>query len=96
MRELDDSFHLTRSINSEIAHQWLLMATRNHYEMAASRVEEFLISTGRKRLIKGLYEALIKSSDGKQRAVAIYRKARPAYHPIVVAKLDKLLDWKNE
>ena len=96
IRELDSAFQLTRSGNSEIAHQWLLIAIRNHYEPAASRLEEYLISTGREKLIKPLYEELIKTSEGKQRASDIYSKARPAYHPIVVAKLDKLLDWKHQ
>jgi leukotriene-A4 hydrolase len=96
MRELDGAFQLTGSSNSEIAHQWLLMAIRNHYEPASSRLEEFLLTTGREKLIKPLYEELIKSSEGKQRATAIYSQARPAYHPIVVTKLDKLLNWKNE
>ena len=32
--ELDSAFNLTRSGNSEIAFQWLLMSIRNRYEPA--------------------------------------------------------------
>jgi aminopeptidase N len=89
--ELDQFLHLTESGNSEITHQWLLMAIRNNYAPAFDRLEKFLITTGRGKLIKPLYEELAKSSEGKRTARAIYREARPGYHPLVVRKIDKLL-----
>jgi aminopeptidase N len=95
MSQLDERFHLTRSGNCEIAHQWLLMAIRNHYEPAASRLEEFLAITGREKLIKPLYEELIKSSKGTRQAASIYSKVRSTYHPLVVRKIDKLLGWNE-
>lgn len=96
MRRLDESFTLTQSGNSEITHQWLLMAVRNHYEPAFAKLEEYLISIGREKLIKPLYEELIKSPEGLRRAAVIYAQARPTYHPLVVAKLDKLLGPKTK
>jgi aminopeptidase N len=95
MQQLDRAFHLTSSGNSEIAHQWLLMAVRNHYEPASERLTEFLLITGREKLIKPLYEELARSTEGKQRAAAIYSKARPTYHPLVITKVDKILAWKE-
>ncbi|HEY8186137.1 MAG TPA: M1 family metallopeptidase [Pyrinomonadaceae bacterium] len=95
MEELDRTFHLTRSGNSEIAFQWLLMSIRNHYEPAYPRLEEFLTSIGRRKLIKPLYEELAKTPEGKERALAIYRRARPTYHPIAVASIDEVLHWNN-
>lgn len=93
MSELDHVFHLTRSGNSEIAFQWLLMSIRNHYEPANPRLEEFLMSIGRRKFIKPLYEELAKTPEGRERALAIYRRARPAYHPIAVATIDEVLKW---
>ncbi|HEV7474386.1 MAG TPA: M1 family metallopeptidase [Pyrinomonadaceae bacterium] len=90
LSELDQRFQLTNSNNSEIAHQWLLIAIRNHYQPAYARLQEFLITTGRGKLIKPLYEELINSGEGKQMAAAIYAKGRPGYHPLVVRKLDRL------
>ena len=95
MHELDTRFHLTRSSNSEIAHQWLLLSVRNHYEAAYPRLEEFLTSTGREKMILPLYQELVKSSDGQQRAAAIYGKARPGYHYLTVSKIDKILGWNR-
>jgi leukotriene-A4 hydrolase len=96
MAELDKAFHLTRSGNSEIAFQWLLMSIRNHYEPANQRLEEFLTTIGRRKFIKPLYEELAKTPEGKQRAVAIYRRARPTYHPIAVASIDEVLKWRGQ
>jgi leukotriene-A4 hydrolase len=96
MAELDQSFQLTRSGNSEIAHQWLLMAIRNRYEAAYPRLEEYLTSIGRRKLIKPLYEELVKTPEGRERAMAIYQKARPSYHPIAVTSFDEILKWNKK
>lgn len=93
MEELDQAFHLTRSGNSEIAFQWLMMSIRNRYEPAYPRLEEFLTSIGRRKFIKPLYEELARTPGGKERALAVYRRARPTYHPIAVASIDEVLKW---
>jgi leukotriene-A4 hydrolase len=88
MEELDRAFNLTRSGNSEIAFQWLMMSIRNQYEPANPRLEEFLLSVGRRKFIRPLYQEMAKTPSGKQRACEIYRRARPTYHPIAVASID--------
>jgi leukotriene-A4 hydrolase len=95
MAALDRVFHLTRSGNSEIAFQWLLMSIRNRYKPAYSRLEEFLLTIGRRKFIKPLYEELAKTPEGKQRALSIYRRARPTYHPIAVTTIDDVLKWNG-
>lgn len=92
MRSLDQVFDLTNSRNSEIAHEWLILVIRNRYEVGYPRLTKYLQSIGREKLIKPLYEELIKSDEGRRRASLIYQVARPAYHPIVIAKIDKLLN----
>ncbi|MCI0661991.1 MAG: M1 family metallopeptidase [Acidobacteria bacterium] len=91
MQELDRRFNLTKIGNAEIAHQWLLMSIRNRYQPAYPRLEEYLTSIGRQKLIKPLYEELVKTPEGQERALAIYRKARPGYHPIAVTAVDKIV-----
>jgi hypothetical protein len=95
MAELDQAFHLTQSGNSEIAFQWLMMSIKNQYEPAYPRLEEFLMTIGRRKFIKPLYEELAKTPEGKERALAIYRRARATYHPISVASVDEVLKWKS-
>jgi leukotriene A-4 hydrolase/aminopeptidase len=93
MEELDRAFHLSASGNSEITNEWLLLAIASHYEPAYPRLEEFLTSMGRRKFLKPLYEALVRTPEGRARALAIYRKARPGYHPIAVATVDKIVGW---
>ena len=95
MTELDRTFQLTRSGNSEIIFQWLVMAIRNRYEAAYPRLEEFLTTIGRRKFIKPLYEELVKTPEGRERALAIYRRARPTYHPIAVTSIDEVVKWKS-
>jgi leukotriene-A4 hydrolase len=95
MSELDAAFGLTATGNNEIAFQWLLTAIRSGYGAADRRLEEFLVSIGRRKYIKPLYEELAKAPGGRERSLAIYRKARPGYHPISVDTLDRILDWKG-
>ena len=89
--ELDRAYGLTESGNAEIAHQWLLIAIRNSYRPADSRLERYLIEIGRRKLILPLYEALAATSSGLARAKGIYARARPGYHPISADSIDNVL-----
>ena len=95
MRELDSALRLTSTGNNEVAFQWLFMAIKARYAPADARLEDFLVSIGRRKYIKPLYEELAKTPAGRQRALAIYRKARPGYHPIAVDTMDRILEWKG-
>ena len=91
LKELDQAFGLTKIGNAEIAHQWLLISIRNNYDTAYPRLEEYLTSIGRQKLIKPLYEELVKTPAGKERAQKIYAKARSGYHPIAQTAVDKIV-----
>jgi len=95
LAELDTAFRLTDAGNSEIANQWLLLAIASGYDPAYPRLERFLTSMGRRKFLKPLYEELVKTPEGKTRALAIYRKARATYHPIAVATVDKIVGWSG-
>ena len=90
--ELDRAYELTESGNAEIAHQWLLIAIRNSYRPADSRLERYLVEIGRRKLILPLYAALAETPAGLSRARAIYNRARPGYHPISSDSIDAVLD----
>ncbi|MFO0845645.1 MAG: M1 family metallopeptidase [Gemmataceae bacterium] len=94
MKELDSAMGFTARTNAEVLFQWLLLAVRNNYEPAFPRLEEFLTSQGRRKFLKPLYEELVKTPQGKERARHIYAKARPTYHPIAVTTIDALLKAK--
>lgn len=91
MAELDRAFHLTKTGNSEILDQWLALAITAEYSPAYPRLEAFLIEVGRQKFIRPLYSALMKTPAGEKRAKTIYAKARPGYHPIAQASVDKIV-----
>lgn len=93
---LDAAFHLTDRQNSEIAHVWLMIAIRNRYAPADKRLEEYLTTIGRRKLVLPLYTELTKVTGGKERAQAIFEKARPAYHPITADSVARLFPAKGE
>lgn len=91
MAELDAAFGLTASGNSEVAFHWLLMSIKSGYGPADGRLGEFLVGIGRRKYIKPLYEELVKTPAGRERARSIYRTARPGYHPIAVDTVDRIV-----
>jgi len=88
---LDREFAFTRAGNAEVLHQWLLLAVRAGYEPAFGRLEEFLLSVGRRKFLRPLYTEMAATPSGRARAAAIYEKARAGYHPIARATVDQIL-----
>jgi hypothetical protein len=91
MAELDRVFGFTQSGNAEILAAWLLRGVQASYTPAYPALEKFLVNVGRRKFLTPLYGALIKTPEGKQRAKAIYAKARPNYHFVSTNTLDAML-----
>lgn len=94
MQELDRSFGLNRVQNSEIAHSWLKNVVRSEYAPGYPRLEQYLTSIGRRKLVRDLYDALLQTPAGRQRALEIYAKARPLYHVVLRQQLDEKMRAK--
>jgi hypothetical protein len=92
MKTLDKFGRFTMSGNSEILTAWLTKTIREHYTAADTRLEEFLIHTGRRKFLNPLYKELIKTDEGRKRAKSIYEKARPNYHFVATNTFDKLIN----
>jgi aminopeptidase N len=87
--QLDRSFRLSESGNSEILFAWLKLAIANRYDAAAPAAERFLTSMGRRKFVAPLFEALLAEGDwGKPIARRIYARARPGYHPVTRGTVD--------
>jgi aminopeptidase N len=93
--DLDKTFKLSSTGNSEIMFAWLRIAIANHYEPAFAALEHFLTSQGRRKFVAPLYADLAKTTWGKALAMSIYAKARPTYHSVSVGAVDKILGWKQ-
>lgn len=91
MRGLDAFGNFTSSGNAEVTTQWLVKAIKHQYSPAYPRLEEFLIQTGRRKFLVPLYTELMKTPEGRQRAIDIYSKARPNYHFVATNTFDKMV-----
>jgi leukotriene-A4 hydrolase len=91
LRQLDRLFGFTRSGNSEILADWLVLAIRRDYRDSDERLVDFLLTCGRRKFLKPLYTELAKTKDGLTRARQIYEEARPRYHAVATSTIDKIL-----
>ena len=93
MEAVDNFGNFTASGNAEITAAWGVIAIRNDYQKMESKIEEFLINTGRRKFLSPLYEELIKTEEGERKAREIYKRARPNYHFVATNTFDKLLGY---
>ena len=92
MSDLDQAFGFARSANAEIGRSWFLLVIRNHYQPSYVRLEEYLQSIGRRKLITPLYEELMKTPAGAVQAKRVFKLARPGYHPQTAAAIDAIVN----
>lgn len=95
MEELDAAFNFTNSGNSEILAAWLEHVIENKYTKGYDSLRRFLTSVGRRKFLLPLYKKLVKTGEGKQLAMDIYKSARPNYHSVSVNTIDDIVGWKN-
>lgn len=95
LAELDRTFNLSSSGNSEVLFAWLRKAIANRYEPAFPALERFLTSQGRRKFLAPLYTDLARTEWGRTLAANIYRRARPTYHSVSVGSIDTILKWNQ-
>ncbi len=93
MAQVDKAFGFSASGNSEILHEWLLQSIQHDYQPAYDALEKFLLSQGRRKFLKPLYEKLAETEAGRRRARVIYERARPTYHSVSRGTIDGILKW---
>jgi len=91
LAELDKTFTLSKARNAEIALSWYRNTIRNDYAPAFPDIERYLTSIGRRKLVRPLYEELMKTPKGAAFARAVYARARAGYHPITVTSIDAIV-----
>lgn len=92
LSELDQKFGFTQSGNSEILAAWFIHTIKADYTPAYDKLEEFLITVGRRKFLVPLYGALTKTEEGKKRARNIYEIARSNYHSVSRNTIDDMLN----
>ncbi len=92
LEKLDRQFKLTQSTNNEIAHAWLLLNIKKSNPAIDTRLEDYMVSIGRRKLIVPLYKALLENKAKLDFAKTIYNRARPGYHPLAQGTIDALFE----
>ncbi|MGZ8371043.1 MAG: M1 family metallopeptidase [Caulobacteraceae bacterium] len=96
MDDLDRTFGLSGSGNSEIRFAWLTLVVANHYDPAVPSLEAFLTEQGRRKFIAPLFTGLMAQGDwGQPLAKRIYAKARPGYHSVTTGTVDAVVNGKG-
>jgi leukotriene-A4 hydrolase len=90
LKALDAEYNLTQSSNNEIAHAWLLLNIKRGNNAVNKRLERYMVEIGRRKLIVPLYKALLEKKRNHRFVKAIYKKARPGYHPLAQGTVDAL------
>jgi aminopeptidase N len=93
--ELRSTFRLGAEGNAEIALSWLQLVVRAGYGPAYPDVEQFLLATGRWRLVETLFRDLARTEAGIAFGREIYAKARPGYHQSIRDAVERLIDPKS-
>jgi leukotriene-A4 hydrolase len=96
LADLDKAFELSKSPNAEIGHSWFKLVIANSYQPGFPRLEEYLKTIGRRKLIEPLYESLMKTPAGTVVAKRVFAKARPGYHPETVKAVEAIVAPKEE
>jgi leukotriene-A4 hydrolase len=79
--------------NMEVRFDWFALAIPNGYEPAGASIERFLTEQGRGKFIRPTYTALMaQGAWGQALARRVYAQARPTYHPIVQAGVDRIIN----
>ncbi|MFL2563971.1 MAG: M1 family metallopeptidase [Flavobacteriales bacterium] len=89
LKNLDQAFGFTSSGNSEVLNAWFQLTIPAGYKQADKDLEGFLLTVGRRKFLKPLYEALHKKDPEK--AKRIYKKARDNYHTVSTQTLDAIV-----
>ena len=90
--DLDNTFNLSNSGNSEILAVWFLQSIKNDYRPAFENLEKFLVKIGRRKFLQPLYLELSKNESHKTWAKNVYQKARINYHYVSFNTIDKILN----
>jgi len=69
----------------------LLIVAASTYKPAYDELRVFLLRDGRMKLVLPVYRALASTPSGAALAREVYAAARPGYHPITAAAVEKVL-----
>jgi len=92
LADLDQAYGFTQSHNDEIEFSWLELVIQSNYQPGFARLEDYLKTIGRGKLIAPLYTDLMQTPSGSAFAKRVLTKARPGYHPDTQTQIDAIVN----
>lgn len=96
LTELDNAFGFSQSGNAEILAAWFNHTIKHNYQPAQAVLDSFLLHVGRRKFLTPAYKAILKTENGLEKALAIYKRARPNYHAVSTETIDHLLNYNPQ
>jgi leukotriene-A4 hydrolase len=96
LADLEKVYAFSRSPNDEIEQSWFKLAIARDYQPSYARLEDFLKSIGRRKLVVPLYQALMQTPTGSEFARRVFAKARPGYTAQTVAAIETIVTPQSE
>jgi leukotriene-A4 hydrolase len=94
LKELDQAFGLARTANNEVAFRFYRASINAGYRDMRGPLRTFLLNVGRQRFVVPLYTAMNKNEADRAWVQAVYKEARPRYHPITQKAVEKKMAEK--
>ncbi|MCC6817937.1 MAG: M1 family metallopeptidase [Bacteroidia bacterium] len=91
MTQIDTTYHLSESTNSEIQCDWYVLCIKNNYKAALPYMEQYLMTVGRRKFLIPIYEQLSATPEGLKLAQSIYNKAKKGYHSVSRNTIEEML-----
>ena len=91
-RELDEAYGLSETGNAELLTAWLTLTLGQGYAPAFGSMEAFVTSMGRAKFLIPLYRKLCETPAGCARAMELYERAKPGYHPVAITAVDRVFE----
>ncbi|MCI0451584.1 MAG: M1 family metallopeptidase [Candidatus Latescibacteria bacterium] len=94
LADLESAFRFEK-MNAVVQRSWFPNVIASKYEPAYPALEDFLLSIGRRYLIRPVYMKLAETPEGLEFARRVYAQARPGYHAITQQGIDPVLKWSE-
>lgn len=94
LADLESAFRFSKA-NAVVQRSWFPNVIAAGWEPGYPALEDFLVSIGRRYLLRPVYMKLAETPDGMEFARRVYEKARPGYHSITANGIDEVLKWNE-
>jgi hypothetical protein len=92
LADLEHTFHFDKA-NAVVQRSWFPNVIAANWQPGYPAIEHFLVTIGRRYLVRPVYMKLAETPEGMEFARRVYAKARPGYHSITQNGIDPVLNW---